>query len=316
MNQREALRILGLQPGEKPETIRHRYHQLLHRYHPDSAGEDDEESLDRSRSVIEAFRFLKREGAQAGGQAGKAWGVRENAQAFCSRKIYMEDELFGDPIILETGAAGRYYWDPELETFSMFLRSIGEAVRDLMDGIGDRFGPEADEPPDEISLRYRTRLLHLLIQEFIDPYECLGQMYPYICQIPRQEGAYEVRCHIMAEEKLLRRLEQCGITDGAWTICATDNQLLAVSDNGQKGRITFEETSLYYVVIPLFLQGAVTACLKISEKDSTRGSGRGKQPYLKARLLLTVDKKKRQDLTGKISREIMNTLEKYSQCFA
>ena len=311
MNREEACRILGVRRGEDPTQVRRKYHLLLHRYHPDSAGDEDPENLEWSRKVIEAFRFLKREAAQGSLQAGKAWGVRENEAAYCSRNIYMEDNLFGDSVILDTGSTGRYFWDPELETFSMFLRSIGEAVRGCMDDVSDLFGPEKEAPSDEVSMKFRTRLLHLLIQEFIDPYECLDQMYPYICRLPGQGVRYGIQCHIMAEEEVLRKMQE-GSADEKWLIRATGNRLFAGTESAGEGQIAFEETGLYYVVIPLFLQDAVLPDMQILERKE---AGRGKAPYLKARLIVSVDRKRKRDLTKRITNEILDTLEQYRACF-
>ena len=327
MNQREACRILGIDGSETPLQIRRRYHMLLHRYHPDSAGSDDALNLEQSRSVIEAFRFLKREGTRTGVKTSRDWGVWENNAAFCSRKIYMEDDLFGDPIVLATGSQGRYYWDPDLETFPMFLRSVGEAARDRMDEVSERLGPEADEPGEEEAIAVKGALLHLLIQEFIDPYACLDQMYPYICRNASTEDLYEIRCHILADPAVLKKLEQAGKGTDAMTkegacdnrrcleevrICAADNRLEISLPDGSRGKITFEESALYYVVIPLFLQGAVRYSLQCME--GRRGE-RGRAAYLNARLLLQVDRKKKTDLTGKINTRITQILRTYEASF-
>ena len=313
MNREEAARILGVLPGETPQEIRRRYHRLLHRYHPDAAGAEDEESLEYSRKVIEAFRFLKREGMQHSGRVGNAWGVLENRNAFCARNIYMEDDLFGDSIILSTGARGRYYWDPDLESFRMFLRSLGEAVRSCMEEVSDMLSPMAEAPPEETALLYKAKLLHLLIQEFVDPYQCLDQMYPYIRKLSGKSGRYEVRCHLMAERDVLKRMEESADREG-WTVHPGNNRLAVSSPEGEKGQITFEETSLNYIIIPLFLQKA--AGCELRTLPGTGSDARGRTaPYRNAVMTLDVDKSRKKDVTEEINREIKETLRKYAETF-
>ena len=314
MNREEAAGILGVRKGETAQEIRRRYHMLLHRYHPDAAGADDPRSLEYSRKVIEAFRFLKKEGLQHAVRSGSGWGVKENPAAYCARNIYMEDDLFGDSITLDIGEWGKYYWDPDVETFRMFLRSVGESANEQMEEIADQFRPGDREPDEETVMSIRAKLLHLLIQEFIDPYDCLDQMYPYIRRGGGPGQLYHVKCHAAAD----RSLPDAAAGDQGdkeWKVYAQDLQLLAVSPEGEKVRILFEETSLNYVILPLFLFGSAHGRLKFLP-GSVPGSARGRNnPCRNALLLLSPDISKRTDPTARINQEIDETLKKYRAAF-
>ncbi|MBQ7588683.1 MAG: hypothetical protein IJT37_11745 [Lachnospiraceae bacterium] len=282
MDKQEALSLLGVESGDKLRDVRRKYHLLMHMHHPDALSGNG--NPDTARKLNEAFGIIKREGIA---RAIKAvdWGIDENGAAFCKRKLYMEDNLFGDEIIVDTGAFGKYYWQPDMESFRMLLKSIGEAVNTLLD---DAQGIT------------KAKLLHLLIQEFIDPYECIGILYPYEGEDGTLIQTYRIKCQIRPISKDAERLMEREAPE----IRVKDSRLHVFLDSGEAGQIVFTEDRLYYLVTPLFLQKAAKAELEIEGIRHLRKS------YMDATMILNVDPSKKSDMTEKINEEITRMLKK------
>ncbi len=283
MDKQEAYRILDIKKGDKLRDVRRKYHLLMHEHHPDSSPDN---KSDTAKKLNEAFAIIKREGISSKYQI-RDWGIAENKNAFCERKLYMEDTLFGDEIVVDTGGYGKFYWEPDMESFGMLLKSLGEAVNGLLDGSGTH-------------RIMKAKLLHLLIQEFIDPYECIGLLYPY----DEDEGSvlhtYRIKCQIKSMAKDADRL----IDGETPEIKVKDSRLHIVIDSKVAGQIMFEEDSLFYLVTPLFLQKAANAELQIEGVRNTRKS------YMDATMILHVDRSKKKDMTEKINEEITRTLKR------
>lgn len=281
MNKEEAYRILELGEDDRPEEIRRKYHLLMHFYHPDAAGDEDLYSLEMTKKLNEAFRFLKREGA-LNQSTIRDWGIRENTSAFCKRKIYMAEDLFGDEIIVDTGAEGRFYWEPDIEPFPLLLKSLGEAVNGLMDKASKAYAGSPFGELEESHTRFRAKLLHLLVQEYVDPYECIRLLY-LSGQTESEDQRSAVTCRIRCHLKWARRKPE----EETIPVRAYRNRLFAYVGNELAGQITFEEDFLYYIVTPLFLQGAVDAVLKVKEKNTDRKKN---VAYRSAEMILQIDK--------------------------
>ena len=101
---REALAVLGLEENAHPEEIRRRYRMLMHSFHPDSAGDVKDVSFfeEQTRRINEAYRLLKSSGRVRDGRNVKDPHIRRNEAAYCSRRIYMEEDLYGDAVLIDT----------------------------------------------------------------------------------------------------------------------------------------------------------------------------------------------------------------------
>ena len=282
MDKQEAYSLLGVESGDKLRDVRRKYHLLMHMHHPDVLSEDG--NADTARKLNEAFEIIKREGISSKIKVVD-WGIGENALAYCKRKLYMEDNLFGDEIIVDTGAYGKYYWEPDMESFRMLLKSLGETVNGLLDNAQGMI---------------KAKLLHLLIQEFIDPYECIGILYPHEEEDGSLIQTYRIRCQIKPMTKDADRLNDGGKPE----IKVKDSKLHVYLDSGIVGQIVFEEDSLYYLVTPLFLQKAAKVELRIEGVRNKR------KPYMDATMILHVDPAKKADMTEKINEEIRATLKR------
>ena len=299
MNKQEAYHILGVRPEDPFQEIRRRYHLLMHVCHPDATGEQDPGSLEEAQRVTEAFRYLKKHLPVQEINA-QNWGLQENPDAFCRRRIYLEEDLYGDGILVDTGIFGKFYWDPDLETFPLFLKSVGEAARIL-----------SEERQRPVS----AKLLHLLIQEYIKPWECL-QLFGRTQQTDPQEWECLLKCHLkpaMSMRELTREWNRTGSANAdpgnadpenvaettGISVSVKDSRLLAHTQDKTLGQITFEDNCLYYLVTPLLLQGAARASLTL----------KAPRPVIRAELKLQVRPERTFDPTRQLNREIIKTLK-------
>ena len=295
MDKHEAYRILGIRSGDKLKDVRRRYHLLMHEHHPDvlEEGADD----DFARKLNEAFGIIKREGISSKYQI-KDWGIEENKAAYCSRKLYMEDTLFGDDIIVDTGAYGKFYWEPDMESFRMLLKSVGEAATALLDDIK----PD-NESSEKAYLYTKAKLLHLLMQEYIDPYESVKLLYPYVENDDQSLLTFRIKCHIKPEGK---KLNNRSLSEDI-QIKPQQSRLYAYSGSIRVGQIMFEEDRLYYLVTPLFQQRSVNAQLHMRDTSPYKK----KVSYIPVYMDLTVNLSLKKDPTDKINKEIEETLAKF-----
>lgn len=313
MNKQEAYKILGIEKGDTPKDIRRKYHLLMHKYHPDVIGQEEEKEREQLAAKLnEAFAVLRKAGFSSPKESVSDWGIRENALAYCKRKVFMEDQLFGDEITIDTGVEGRYYWEPDLESFPMFLKSLGQTVAGLLDRIHEEFVAEhGEEALDCIvdligtQIKVKAKLLHLLIQEFVDPFEVIKELYPYNNEKAEHLCAFRLKCVLKWNDPYASHE---GVEEQRFVVHPTFSRLYALSEEQPTGQIQFEEDVLYYLVNPILTQNAATAEFVT---DPALNVGRKKMPYVKGRLELLVDYHSKKDMTNLINKEIAAMLEKY-----
>ena len=294
MDREEALRILGISDDEDPEIIRKKYRDMIRRHHPDMT-DDSDAHLEKTQMLTQAYRLLKAKGYLTGKRRQTGWGIRENKAAFIKRRLFMEEELSGNVMIVDIGVSGRYYWDPELESFSLFLRSVNTAVQDII----SRHIDEATADDEQV-LHMRVKLLHLLIQEFVDPYKAIRTL-EYISQSPAEGflSYYRVPCHVKNTGSRFCK----GWQRAEYPVRVRGNNLVAELADGEN-RISFTENELYYIITPMILQGAAKGVLMPAGGAVPRN---GKK-YQKCELLITVDESKGWDATERINEEIRRIL--------
>ncbi len=297
---RQACEVLGLAENAHAEEIRRRYRLLMHSFHPDTAvnTENAQALAERARQINDAYQTLKSHGRLLKRQSGgRDPHIRCNEAAFCSRRLYMEEELYGEAMYIDTGLYGRYTWDPEMESFPMLLKSVHEAARKVLE--------ELNEPlyAQEHRQKLQTKLLHLLLQEFVEPELCL-EMLAFCREVteemPLQEKesnhfrSWQIRCHVRMEASCAANI---------FSVSVFDNKLFAVDEAGRKaGQITFYENELYYIVTPLIMQNAAKAAFELPEGAGNRRSGI---------LVLKVIPGMWKDPTPAINREIAAMLQRY-----
>ena len=310
MNIEKAFRILGVSEDEDPDVIRKRFRELLFKYHPDQAG-DDPRQLAMAQQVILAYSHLRENGIlkEAPGQADD--GIRKNEKAFVKRKIFMQETLFGDDITVDTGMYGKYCRDPGIESFPLLLKSVSASAERLLNRYRDKYTDKytnqyTDETPDMAAKK--VKLLHLLLQQFIDPYSSIHQVESV--RHGEEPHSYRIPCHAKPAAGI--SLRKGAFEAGTYPVIRTGNKLIieepAAGERGmgEKMRcdISFSDNALYYIVTPMILQGAAEGTF-----HQTEPAGRQKRrEYLTGELILFVDEEKGKDATEKINEEIRKTL--------
>ena len=58
MNTQEAMKILGVIPGDDSREIKRKYHKLISLFHPDSFSNSGTENIHQAQEINEAYRVL------------------------------------------------------------------------------------------------------------------------------------------------------------------------------------------------------------------------------------------------------------------
>ena len=186
MTQKEACKILGIEPGAKKTEIKKKYHRLMLQVHPDVEEPVRMEYAYSAQEINLAYEFLMkakkagtgRKAAASGTADGTrrreketAWDAPVNPHAYASREILhtVED---ADGVVLGNFrvAKGKYLWTPE-EDFPLFLLSLYRCGKELLDGVDD--DARRGRSPDGRE-RFQSELTYLLAQQFIDGGKLLG----------------------------------------------------------------------------------------------------------------------------------------------
>ena len=280
----EAVRLLGLLPGDEREVLRQKYHEQLRLFHPDQVG--DHRGTAKTQELNEAYALLKANWSKVKCLFPKGrWMAGENRKAYRERRILMLDAPFGEEIVLDTGYRGRYYWNREMEPFRLFLASVGEAAVELLGLAG---GNDA----------LRGKLLHLLIQEYIHPLTCLEAMAE-----AKGGGEYHLRCHMERGKDLDIH------TLASMAVAVRETRIYGLDEQGMpRGQVSFSEDALYYVVTPLLRQGVYMGRLQMGEERSGIREKKKSPSHVPATLVLTPTGKPWRDPSEKINREIRRVL--------
>ena len=259
MTQKEACKILGIEPGAKKTEIKKKYHRLMLQVHPDVEEPVRMEYAYSAQEINLAYEFLMK-ARKAGREAAAsrtdgtrrreketAWDAPVNPHAYASREILhtVED---ADGVVLGNFrvAKGKYLWTPE-EDFPLFLLSLYRCGKELLDGVDD--DARRGRSPDGREW-FQSELTYLLAQQFIDGGKLLGILAKktqdrdgnLIFYLPAMLELTEQKTLLQEGEELL----PAGVR----------RHRLYVKDRREKelGYLSFRDDRLYYVVIPLFEQ--------------------------------------------------------------
>ena len=283
----EAIRLLGVRAGDGMDKLRQRYHEEMHRCHPDVCG--DEKGKVRAQQVNEAYALIKRSWPLPGQTAlGGKWSEKVNERAYARRRVRMQDAPFGEVIVLDV-AEGRYLWEPQLAPFTLFLQSLGELASDLA----------AEAQADE---RTKGRILHLLLQEYIQPLVVLEDLEE-MGRIERTGVTWRIGCQVETGAYDPREVPE------GYAVKIQSLRTYGVGPEGELlGQISFSEDAMYYVITPLIEQGNAEGRLFLKPEKvpakGTRRKSRGSLAHREGYLLLTFTDKPWEDPTEKINREL------------
>ena len=165
---KEAYRILGVSKENTDREIKAKYKKLLIMYHPDSDpnGKRDPEDDEMIRRVIEAYKKIREsEGEPYFDTYEFTWDAFENKAAFSERNVFFQFRIYDEALPPSKMARGRFVWDPDMEEFPMFTKSVLEACREVMTDH------DIITNPDKVK-----DLFHLMMQEYVLPVDAARKL--------------------------------------------------------------------------------------------------------------------------------------------
>ncbi len=263
MTLKEAYKILGVSKENTDREIKAKYKKLLIMYHPDSdptrerAPEDDE----KIRQVIEAYKKIREsEGESYFEPYEFTWDAFENKRAFSERNIFFQFKIYAEALPPSKMARGRFVWDPDMEEFPLFAKSVLEACKEVMTDHDVMLTP--DKVKD---------IFHLMMQEYVLPADAARKIGKKI----REDGDKEVYSFsgFIKDELGSSRESKINCGEPLNIYLREDRAVVEEIVTGwMMGSISFDEDELYYVVLPLLEDPKVDAHAIITKVDSSRRS--------------------------------------------
>lgn len=246
MNKSQARKILGLDGTEDEKEVKKKYRKLMHKNHPDSNGSDDSEVAAKINTAYELIMKSLDSGEKKTTvkrrPKAKTWNAKENKNAYCARPIFHEvEDLEGNTIGTIEIARGKYIWSKD-EEFSLFLKSLYETSKEILDNARPSLFFEV---PEVIKQKYLADITYLLTGQFIDSsltLKALGVL---------DVDAYKIDA--MVELDMSATIPKVG---SVLYPAGVSNHRLYLRNRGGEiiGYLSFKDDRLYYVIIPLLEQ--------------------------------------------------------------
>lgn len=273
MNKSTARKILGLNGTEDERAIKRKYRKLMHEHHPDNSESEDSELAAKINTAYEMVmkdfdgsdgkhRSTQKKPTTKKSTKTKNWNAKENKNAYCVRPILHEVEDYdGSSIGTIEIARGKYVWSKD-EEFSLFLKSLYETSKELMDNARPSL---FFEPPAVIKQKYLADITYLLTGQFIDSSLTLNEL------AVMDTSAYKIDAMVELETntpvpKPGTALYPAGISK---------HRLYLRNKGGEiVGYLSFKDDRLYYVIIPLFEQKKAQVKMVVSDTPKSTRYGK------------------------------------------
>ncbi len=257
MTLKEAYKILGASPKDDPRTVKTKYKKLLILYHPDSdpTGNRDPEDDEKIRQVIEAYRKIRESEDGPGFEPYEfTWDAFENKRAFSERNVYVQFKMYDEDLPLSRMARGRFVWDPDMEEFRLFSKSVLEACREAITDSAAATSPDLVKD-----------LFHLMMQEYILPADSARKLGKKVADADDVEtyaftGFVKNTSATLGEPLNIYLREDRAVVEEIVT-----GKVL--------GTVSFDADELYYVILPLLEDPEVEARATVTKSETTRRSG-------------------------------------------
>ncbi|WP_026526405.1 J domain-containing protein [Butyrivibrio sp. VCD2006] len=255
MDINEAYRILGASRSDDEITIKKKYKRLLFVHHPDSKSHRGETSDDgMAAKIIEAYRLIRKgEGIEVEQAEAYEWEAVVNEMAFSERAVYVQYKIYDDEDLpLSKVAQGKYVWDPDLEDFPFFTKSVVEAARDAV-----------SENCTNFSQSVLMEVFHLMMQEYVFPADSarkLGKLTKSDQTTKDFEFPGYIKIKPGNKGEVFREGEPI-------EIYLSDNKAMAQNlvTGTFLGDISFDDDSLYYVILPLLEEHEVKVTARMQK---------------------------------------------------
>ncbi len=281
MTLKEAYKILGISKENTDREIKAKYKKLLIMYHPDSdptrkrAPEDDE----KIRLIIEAYKRIKEsEGETFYDTYEFTWNALENRSAFSERNIFFRFKIYDESLPPSKMARGRFVWDPDMEEFPLFAKSVLEACKDV---ISDT---DSTPAPDKVK-----DIFHLMMQEYVLPADAARKIGKKIREDPDREvytfSGFINDTFTTTSTPTPASASKPRCDEPLNIYLSGDRAVVAEIVTGRiLGSISFDDDALYYVILPLLEDPEVDAHATITKVET----GRGNRIRLHARIELMI----------------------------
>ncbi len=265
MTLKEAFKILGASKKDSEREIKSKYKKLLFLYHPDSdpGKERNLEDDEKIRQIIEAYKKIRAsEGQPYYEDDALIFESYENRDAFSERNVYIQLRIYDEDrdLPLTKLARGKYIWDPDMEEFSLFSKSVLEACKDLTADFN------LQNSPDKIK-----DLFHLMMQEFILPADAARKL-------GQKSFEDDEKTSYVFDGYIKRKAEEHRIEPGIpLSVFLRDNKAVAEEMISGKmlGTVSFDDDALYYVILPLLEDPQIETVATVKSADKiSRGEER------------------------------------------
>ena len=257
MNLKEAYKVLGASPKDDPRTVKTKYKKLLILYHPDSdpTGKRDPADDEKIRQVIEAYRKIRESDGESGYDPYEfTWDAFENRNAFSERNIYVQFKMYDEELPLSKMARGRFVWDPDMEEFRLFSKSVLEACREAITDY------DAAPTPDLVK-----DIFHLMMQEYVLPADAARKLGK---KVGEEDGPETYSFVGFVKEASATPGEPLNI------YLREDRAVVEEVVTGKiLGTVSFDDDELYYVILPLLEDPEVEVRATVTKCESSRKSG-------------------------------------------
>ena len=297
MTKAMAYKILGITPGTDFTEIKKKYRQLMHRVHPDAEAFSTRAYDFTAQEINEAYDFLRKNRTDSfSGQVtknttsgrkqhGKAvyhqsyrdentttgstakqmkWNAPLNENAYTKRTIYhYAEDADGGIIGSFPAATGKYLWILE-EDFPLFLKSMFECSKHLLDEVDTQIRRENVCPK---RLKFQAELSYLLAQQFIDVTSTLKQLLTP--EVLPDADIYSIASmlELAADAPVL-----CSGTTLYPSHIRNHRLFLTTKSGKNAGYVSFRDDRLYYIIIPLFEQKRAQVKIEISAAQDRKRS--------------------------------------------
>ncbi len=276
MNITEAYRILGASRSDDENSIKKKYKRLLFLHHPDSKSHRGDASDDEMiTKVIEAYKVV-RENLEIETDSSDDWDWEAaiNTDAFCDRAVYVQYRIYDDEDLpLSKVAEGKYIWDPDLEDFPFFAKSVLEAAKDVVSSAEKM-----------LSTDILMEVFHLMMQEYVLPADAARKIGELVNTRDDIEE-YQFTGYIKNDSR--RRAEVFHEGEPV-DVYLSDNRAVAQNPVTRVflGDISFDDDALYYVILPLLEEPEVKISAQMMRLIKT---GRNKNSIM-LRIVLKIPK--------------------------
>ena len=264
MTLKEAYKILGASKHDDDREIKTKYKKLLIMYHPDSdpTRKRDPEDDEKIRQVIGAYKKIREsEGEPSFDSYEFSWDAFENKNAFSERDIYVQFRMYDEDLPLSKMARGRFVWDPDMEEFRLFSKSVLEACKDILTDY------QVTLTPDKVK-----DIFHLMMQEYVLPADAARKIGKKVNEDEAGE-TFSFNGFIKGTSEDKRRSEVRTV-EPLNIFLREDRAVVEEIVTGKiLGSVSFDEDELYYVILPLLDDPAVEAHAVITKTETVRKRG-------------------------------------------